>query len=70
MDAPPSVAPPPPVDDEPDDEGGILGQWWFWTVVGAAALGSATGVYLALRPASTVDTVNIRVQGPDPTRGL
>jgi hypothetical protein len=35
-------------DERRDEDGGALGQWWFWTLVGAAVVGGAVLVALAV----------------------
>lgn len=52
-----------------DDGGGVHTKWWFWTLIGVAAAGGATAIYLATSPKSASE-VELVVNGPDPAAGL
>jgi hypothetical protein len=76
---PPPPPPPPPPDGavvvpvdpgEDRDDPGVAGAWWFWLIVGAAVAGAGTAAYLIARPPGLVDSVDVRVMGPDPGADL
>jgi hypothetical protein len=68
------TTPPPPPPDvtggaaAASSGGGLHTKWWFWTLIVGAAAGGATAVFLATR-SSTPESVELVIQGPDPTQG-
>jgi hypothetical protein len=62
---------PDPKDSDSEEDDNIATTWWFWTIVGVAVTGAVAGTVVLLQNNSgPVDSVDIRVIGPDPAGGL
>lgn len=56
---------------DPDDDDSVVSTWWFWTIIGVAVTGAAAGTVVLLQGGGgPVESVDVRVIGPDPAGGL
>ncbi|MBK8011184.1 MAG: hypothetical protein IPK13_07525 [Deltaproteobacteria bacterium] len=54
-----------------DEDDGVAGRWWFWTLVAVAVTGGTVAAFmLASGNNDPVDSVVLRVGGPDPAARL